>query len=66
MPSFSYRHFNGKAYQFTELAINKTERDRLVKKYKVKYRLVRSAVLDRVRGKPSTWGIYIQIGSMRR
>ncbi len=66
MGSYSYRHFAGKAYQFSDTANSKTERDQMLKKYRKKYRMVRAVATDVIRGKPSSWGIYIHIPSMRR
>jgi len=65
MGSYSYRHWNGKAYQLIDVAQTKKNRDELLAKYRRKYRLVRSIPMDIYRGKPDKWGIYANIPSMR-
>jgi hypothetical protein len=65
MGSYSYRHWNGKAYQYSDTAYTKAQRDELLKKYRRKYKLVKAVVTDTARGKPDKWGIYINIGSMK-
>lgn len=65
MGSYNYRHWGGKAYQHIDTAHTVSDKNRLVKKYKEKYRLVRVVVTDVIRGKPDEWAIYANIPSIK-